>query len=71
MTPKPTTKKSPETDFEQAGSGKDMSLVKEFWLFILENKAWWLVPIIVVLGLVGILVALSQTGGAPFIYTLF
>lgn len=58
-------------DFEELGREKPMSLVGEFVLFIQENKAWWMIPIMVVLGLIGLLVALSSTGAAPFIYTLF
>lgn len=49
----------------------DLPLWKEFVLFILENKAWWLVPIAIVLALLGVLAVLTSTGAAPFIYTLF
>lgn len=64
---------SPEdkNEFEKLGEQEQLSLVSEFILFIRENKAWWMIPIILVLGLVGVLVALSSTGAAPFIYTLF
>ena len=61
----------PATAFEAAGQDKPPSLAKEFWLFIMENKAWWMIPILVTLGLLGLLVAFGQTGAAPFIYTLF
>ena len=57
--------------FEDAGKEQQLSIVQEFLLFIKENKAWWMVPIVVVLGLVGLLVVLSSSGAAPFIYTLF
>ncbi len=59
------------TKFEEAGKEQQLSIVQEFLLFITENKAWWMVPIVVVLGLVGLLVVLSSSGAAPFIYTLF
>ncbi len=59
------------TEFENLGEDEQMSLVQEFALFIVENKAWWMVPIILVLAAVGILVMLGSTGAAPFIYTLF
>jgi hypothetical protein len=52
---------------EQAPPG----LVAEFIDFILHNKKWWLIPIIVMLLLLGLLIVLSGTGAAPFIYTLF
>ena len=66
-------KKSPESmnEFERLGEEDQLSLISEFILFINENKAWWMIPILLVLGLVGILVVLSSTGAAPFIYTLF
>lgn len=47
------------------------SLVHELFLLVAENKKWWMVPIFVVLGLVGLLALLGSTGAAPFIYTLF
>jgi hypothetical protein len=53
---------------------KRKGIVSEFLLFIRENKAYWMTPIIVaVLLLAGIVVAGALGGGAaaPFIYTLF
>ncbi|MBN2578762.1 MAG: hypothetical protein JXB10_07190 [Pirellulales bacterium] len=52
---------------EQAPRG----LAAEFFDFVLHNKKWWLIPIVVVLLLVGLLVFLGGSGAAPFIYTLF
>ena len=66
--PEPT---KPKTEFEQAGDDKPLSIVQEFWLFIVGNKVWWMVHIFVVLGIMGVLVLLASTGAAPFIYTLF
>ena len=60
-----------ETEFERAGDDAALSLLQEFWLFITENKKWWMIPILLVLGLVGMLVLMGSTGAAPFIYTLF
>lgn len=59
------------TAFEHAGREKQLSLTQEFFLFITENKKWWLAPIFIVLGLAGLIVVLGSTGAAPFIYTLF
>ena len=49
------------------------SLLKEFWLFMKENKAYWIAPIIIVsLFLAAILFLASVSpAAAPFIYTLF
>jgi len=60
-----------ETEFEQLAGEEDMGLLAEFWLFIKEEKKWWLTPIIVVSLLVGGLVYLTSSGVAPFIYALF
>jgi len=44
----------------------------DLWGFMKTRKKYWLFPIIVALGLVGILlVSASGTVVAPFIYTLF
>lgn len=45
-------------------------LLKEIGEFAWHNKAWWIVPIVVVLLLMALLVFTSQTA-TPFIYTLF
>ena len=59
-------------EFEKAASDKSGSgILSEFWGFLRENKKWWLLPIIVLLLLFGLLIMLSGTGLAPFIYTLF
>ena len=47
-------------------------LVVELWAFLRERKKMWLLPIILVLGLFGGLIVLTQGSAvAPFIYTLF
>jgi len=44
----------------------------EFWQFLLQEKKYWLVPIIIVFVLFGLLIVFSQSSAvAPFIYTLF
>lgn len=60
-----------QSEFEKAGQEKQLSLVREFLLFVTENKKWWLIPILLVISLVGLLMLLGSTGAAPFIYTLF
>lgn len=47
------------------------SLLREFGAFLIENKKWWMVPIIVVFALLGLLIVVGYTSAAPFIYTLF
>ena len=48
------------------------SIIKEFFLFINQEKKWWLVPLISVLLLVGALIVFAGSSPlAPFIYPLF
>ncbi|HXG11720.1 MAG TPA: DUF5989 family protein [Gemmataceae bacterium] len=62
----------PRSDFEKAASDQvGGNIVSEFWYFLRQNKKWWLLPILVVLVLMGLLMVLSGTAAAPFIYTLF
>lgn len=59
-------------EFEKAAGEKSSGgILSEFWGFLRENKKWWLLPIVVLLLLFGLLIMLSGTGLAPFIYTLF
>jgi hypothetical protein len=60
-----------DDDFLQAAQDKERGLVSEFVMFMAENKMWWLTPILIVFGLLGVLLVLGATGVAPFIYTLF
>ncbi len=53
---------------EKHGNG---NLLLDFVYFLRYNKKWWLVPIILLLLLLGLLMFVSTSGIAPFIYTLF
>jgi hypothetical protein len=57
--------------FEQLAAQPAGGIVREFWDFVRYNKKWWMLPILLMLLLFGILVLLSGSGAAPFIYTLF
>lgn len=48
------------------------SMLKEFWLFLKQEKKWWLIPMIVVFVIVGGLVLFTKANAilAPFIYPL-
>ena len=71
MTEPPEEKRSEEEEFLQAAQQEERGLISEFIMFMAENKLWWLTPILVVFGLLGVLLVLGATGVAPFIYTLF
>ena len=49
-----------------------LEFIKEFWVFLKERKKYWLLQIVIILGLFGILIVLSQGSAvAPFIYAIF
>ncbi len=48
------------------------STVKQLFALLIEKKAWWLVPMVVVfLGLGLLIVATQGSALSPFIYALF
>jgi membrane glycosyltransferase len=58
-------------DFMRAAEQSQPGVLCESWQWLHHNKKWWLAPILLGLLLVGVLVVLSGTAVAPFIYTLF
>ncbi len=64
-------KRNDADDFIREAQQKPQSFARETVDFLLQNKKWWLTPIIVTLLVLGLLVALGGTAAAPFIYTLF
>jgi len=62
---------SDKQKFEQVAQESQPSLAVEFIDFLKHNKKWWLLPILLVVGLVGLLAMFAGSGAAPFIYTLF
>ena len=47
-------------------------ILSEFYHFMKERKKWWLGPIVIMLLLLGLLMALTQSSAvAPFVYALF
>ncbi len=79
MTSKPdqTTQKQSEkatesqSEFEKLSNQAQPGIITEFYDFLKDNKKWWLLPILILLGIFGLLIALSGSAAAPFIYTLF
>jgi hypothetical protein len=48
------------------------TLFHDIWDFLRVRKAWWLLPIVIVLILMGVLAVAAQVPYlAPFIYALF
>ena len=60
------------TEFEKAAAEpRRGGLLAELWGFLKQNRKWWLIPILLILLVFGLLIILSGTSLAPFIYTLF
>ena len=57
--------------FAKEAHGRRSSLIGEFLGFLAHNKKWWLLPILLVLGVMGLLVLASASGISAFLYTLF
>ena len=62
---------SKEKRFKELSKEKRSSVLREFWEFLKHNKKWWLLPILLILLALGLLVLLSSSAIAPFIYPLF
>ena len=58
-------------DFAAQARQKRSGLGAEFYAFLKDNKKWWLAPILLTVAGLGLVVMLSGTAAAPFIYTLF
>jgi Family of unknown function (DUF5989) len=54
-----------------AADTKNIGFVREVMHFLREKKKWWLLPVLLILLPFGLLMILSGTAAAPFIYTLF
>ncbi len=58
-------------NLDQLSQQSQPGLVAEFLEFLMTNKKWWLLPILLVMAMVGLLAMFSSSGAAPFIYTMF
>ena len=60
-----------EKDDDQVSKLSNLGrLFREIFQFAMQNKAWWIVPTVLILLLLGVLIFSGQAV-APFIYTLF
>ena len=67
-----TEPEKPKSEFSQiADDAQEQSLLAELIDFLKTNKKWWLAPIILVMLSIGLLMFLSGSAAAPFIYSLF
>ena len=72
MTDQPSeSSKGANTEFAREAAEASPGIVREFVQFLVENKKWWLIPILVAVGFIALLVALSASPLAPLIYPIF
>lgn len=57
--------------FEKSAEQEQPGLLVELFSMLKEHKKYWLYPLVLVLLAFGVLILLSGTAAAPFIYTLF
>lgn len=50
---------------------KQHGILREFFDFAMDNKKYWIIPIVVILMAFGALLIIGGSSAAPFIYTLF
>ena len=49
-----------------------ISILKELFEFLINNKKWWLMPIVLILVMFGTIIVLAEGSAlAPFIYAIF
>lgn len=58
-------------DFARQADQPEVGFLRQLIDFLAHNKKWWLAPIILMLLAIGLLVTMSGTALAPFLYTLF
>lgn len=66
-----TTNHDRQDEFSRQAEEPSAGLLTELWDLLRYNKKWWLAPILIAVLLGSLLVILSGTALAPFIYTLF
>ena len=66
-----TEKPDPSSLLDENDEASD-SLLGEFFLFLKEEKKWWLAPLMIVLITLGAVIIFAESSAlAPFIYTIF
>ena len=63
--------KPEQNEFLKEAQAERGSFLSDYFAFLKRTRKWWMLPVLIVVLLFGLLVVLSATGAAPFIYTLF
>ena len=62
---------SGRNEFVQHGSERRNSFFGEYLFLLKTRKKWWMLPLLILFLALGVLLVLSSSPAAPFIYTLF
>ena len=62
---------SDSRSIERLADESPAGFATELLEFVLTNKKWWMIPFLLLVGLVGLLAVLAGTGAAPFMYPFF
>ena len=73
MTDQPQSQPSTpaNSDFSKQAAEASPGILREFVQFLSENKKWWLIPILIAVGLIASLAAFCASPLAPLIYPIF
>ena len=58
-------------EFQERARQPRSGFLREIWGFLRDNKKWWMIPMLAIILILGVLVLVSGSPVAPFIYTLF
>jgi uncharacterized protein DUF5989 len=63
---------NPSSDFENviASAGRG-GMLSDIWHHLRRTRKWWLGPLTLIMLALGVMMLLTSTAVAPFIYTLF
>jgi hypothetical protein len=60
------------TTLREGSEESMLEFLREMWAFLRIRKKFWLLPLLIVMGLLGVLIFLTEGSViAPFIYALF
>ena len=63
-----SSERESDNEFERESHLRPPGFLAEFSDFLIHNKKWWLVPIMIVLLVLSLFVALTGSAIGPFIY---
>lgn len=67
----PPQEEKSQAEFAELVQGSRQGALGELWRLLAHNKKWWLLPIVLMLGAVGVFVVAGGSSLAPVLYTLF